>query len=117
VCRIRGPGECIEVAPFARLRGSRKPARDVTRVALETWRVRTCQRELGARRVIEHCAFPLRAGMAKGTVPAETQHWDVIRVFGDVEILGVATGTLRGRAGVLAAHMAGTASEPCMCAR
>ena len=66
--------------------------------------------------MIEHCAFPLRAGMAKGTVPRKPS-LDVIRVFGDVEILGVATGTLRGRAGVLAAHMAGTASEPCMCAR
>ncbi len=63
VRRIGGLVECVEVAPFTSLRGSSKAARNVTRVALDLC-VRTCQRELGTRRVIERRTFPLCAGVA-----------------------------------------------------
>ncbi len=114
VCRIGGLVEGVQVAPFTRLRSSRKPARHVTRVALDLG-VRTGQRKLSEHRVIEHPAFPLCAAMANGTVARESS-LDMVGVLGGVEVLDVTVNTLRGGAGVLAARMAVAATECSVCA-
>ncbi len=114
VRRIGGFVECVQVAPFTRLWSSRKPSRHVTRVALDLG-VRTGQRKLGQRRVIEHPAFPLCAAVANRTVAWESR-LDVVGVLGRVEFLDVTVDTLRGGAGVLSACMAVAATEPRVCA-